>query len=109
MLKLSKTKTFIQSIDRYTAWINLVALALILIVGLLYIVQVNRATTKGYQIRALEDQIELLGIENQHLEMEVAENKSVASIDERVQMLGMVPATTPDYVAAGAPTVALNR
>lgn len=109
MLKLSKTKTVVQTIDRYTAWINLVALALILMIGLLYIVQVNRATTKGYQMRTLEDQIELLGIENQHLEMKVAENKSVASINERVQMLGMVPATTPDYVAVGTPTVALNR
>tara|TARA_Y100000031_G_C8130637_1_gene342724 strand:- start:273 stop:548 length:276 start_codon:yes stop_codon:yes gene_type:complete len=90
------------------AVINIVILALVLLIGFAYIVQVNRSTTKGYQIRDLETRIEQLGIENQRLEIEVAGNRSVAAVDERVKMLGMVPTETPDYVSAGTPTVALK-
>jgi hypothetical protein len=109
MLKLSRTKVYTQAIDQNMALINMVILAMVLLIGFAYIVQVNRSTTKGYQIRDLETSIEKLGIENQRLEIEVAGNRSVAAVDERVKMLGMVPTDTPDYVSAGAPTVALNR
>ena len=51
MLKLSRTKAYTQAIDQNMAVINVVILALVLLIGFAYIVQDNRSTTKGYQIR----------------------------------------------------------
>lgn len=107
--KLAKTKSWVQVLNKNLAVLNLVTLGLILVVGMGYIVQVNRSVTKGYQIRDLETRIEKLQIDNQVMEVKVAENRSMHAIDERVKMLGMVPAETPEYVSAGTPAVALNR
>lgn len=106
---LRNTKGWIQVLDRHTAMINVVVLGLILVIGLMYIVQVNGSVSKGYDIRDLESRIDEIRLQNQVLELKVAENRSMAAIDERVNMLGMVQANTPEFVTAGAPTVALNR
>ncbi len=106
---LKQTKSFVQAIEEHVALINIIVLALILIVGMLYIIQVNRSVTKGYEIRDLETAISDLRLETERLESQVAESRSMAEIDERVQMLGMVPSSGPEYVSAGTPTVALNR
>jgi len=106
---LKQTKSFVRVIEEHVALINIVVLALILVVGMLYIIQVNHSVTKGYEIRDLETMIGDLRLETELLESQVAENRSMAAVDERVQMLGMVPATGTDYVDAGVPAVALNR
>ena len=109
MLRQSRTQTYIKTMDQNLALINLVVLALVLLIGFAFIIQVNRSTTKGYQIRDLETRIEQLGIENQRMEIEVARNRSVAAIDDKVQMLNMKPVEQVDYVSVGAPSVALNK
>ena len=109
MLRLSRTKTYVASLNQHLAVINLAIFTLILVVGFMYIIQVNRSTTKGYQIRDLETRIEQLGIENQRLEIEAAQNRSMAAIDTKVQMLNMKPVEKVEYVSASRPTVALNQ
>ncbi len=107
--KLSRTKSIARYFDEHLAWFNIIVFIMVLVVGLLYIFQVNHSVTKGYEIRDLETKIQDLRVETQDLEIKVAENRSMAAVDEKVKMLGMVRAETPDYVNAGPPTVALNR
>jgi hypothetical protein len=109
MSRFKRTKTLIQRLDQHIALINLLVLISVLMIGLMYIIQVNHSTTKGYLMRDLETRIEQLGIANQQLELEVAGNRSIATIDERIQMLGLKPVETPEYVSTGASTVAMQR
>jgi len=88
--------------------LNGVILAMIVVVGVSYLVEVNRATTKGYKIRDLERQIQGLEESAQKVEMEIAELQSLDSIEERVEKLGMVPVDRIEYVKVPGATVAVR-
>jgi cell division protein FtsL len=111
--QLTKVKHQVQRRQKWQKFysmstLNLVAMALILVMGALYLVQVNRATTKGYQIRDLEKKIQAVEDSNRKIELEVAELQSLDSIEERIDKLGMVPVDHIDYVKTPGATVALR-
>jgi hypothetical protein len=78
--------------------LNISVLCLIAIMGAFYLVQVNRATTKGYEIRDLEKRINVLEEDTRKAELEVAELQSLDSIEQRMETLGMVPVERIQYV-----------
>ena len=80
--------------------LNIVALGLVTLLALLYIVQISHATTKGYRMRDLETEISRLKLENQKLEIEATEVRSMASISEKAQMLGLVKSNAPVYASS---------
>jgi len=88
--------------------LNVIAIALILTMGTLYLVQVNRATTKGYQIRDLEKKIQAIEDSNRKVQLEVAELQSLDSVEERIKELGMVPVSNVKYIKTPGSTVALR-
>jgi len=88
--------------------LNIVAISLILMMGTLYLVQVNRATTKGYQIQDLEKRINKLEESNQKANLEMAELQSLDSIQQRIEKLGMVPVDRIHYVKAPGSSVAVR-
>jgi hypothetical protein len=104
-----RTQTIIASLGRNVFALNLILLALIATLALLYIVQVNHATTKGYKIRDLETNIARLKLENKKMEIIATEARSMDAIARNVQMLGMVEAPAPTYVGGTTPTFTLNR
>lgn len=89
--------------------LNLIVGSLVLVIGLAYVAEVNRASSKGYQIRDLERAIDTLGVQNEQLEYQVAQKESVDHVTSRLRMLGMVPVETIAYTTARGASVAVNR
>lgn len=65
--------------------------------GIMYIVQMNSISTRGYEMSDLENQITLLEQENQKLEFQIASNKSMKSIQSRLVGKEFVAADTYQY------------
>ncbi|MFA5853651.1 MAG: hypothetical protein WC866_01055 [Patescibacteria group bacterium] len=79
---------------------------LVVLFGAGYLVQINIASSKGYQIRSLENQISELKEQSERLELKVAQEQSVQAVENKVQSMGMVPTPNVEYIAVTAPTVA---
>ncbi len=71
-----------------------------------YLAQVNATSSKGYQIRSLESAISDLKDQGEKLELRVAQEQSVQSVEEKVRSMGMVPAPDVQYVQPGSSAVA---
>ena len=97
------------AINKHVGLLNLAIFAISVLIGITYIIQANRAVTKGYQIRDLEARIEQMRIDNGRLELDVAKRQSIEAIDSRVKMLGLVGSGDVVYVSTSLPTVAVNR
>ena len=96
-------------ISTHTTLLNIATLALLVIVGLSYVVQVNSTASKGYAIRDLETKIHQLAVSNQQLQSETQKAQSLQNITHAVKMIGMVKAGQPVYVNAGAGAVAFAK
>ena len=79
-----------------------------MVFGVGYLVEINVASSKGYQIRSLENQISDLKEQSEKLELKVAEEQSVQAVETKVQGMGMVPTPNVEYMAVTAPTVAIR-
>lgn len=104
-----KTRTAAAFLSRNVMWVNLVLFLMVISCSLAYVVKVNASATKGYQIRELETVISQLKLDNQAMQVKIAEVRSMDNIAAKVPMLGMVKAETPQYVSSGPATVSLNR
>ncbi len=71
-----------------------------------YLVQVNAASSKGFQIRTLQEKISDLKQQVDKTELRVAQEQSVASVEQKVREMGMVPTDEVQYVSSGASVVA---
>ncbi len=103
--RLQTIQLFLQ--DR--SWIQLAVLAVTIVIGVLYIWQVNLSATRGFAMRDLDRQVEDMGIQNERNLLEVARLRSVDSVSKRVQMLGLVEVDVADYIDAGDSAVAVNK
>lgn len=104
---LIRSKQVADRLGRSLPLVNMILslLAVILVIG--YIIQVNSAVTKGYDIRALETTIEQLTLENQQMDVELRKVRSLNHVARNVKMLRFEPAGTAVYVSAGGPAFAL--
>lgn len=73
-----------------------------------YLVQVNAASSKGYEIRTLERRISELKEEADRVELKVAQEQSVQAVEAKVRGMGMVPTPKLDYLTVAAAQVARN-
>lgn len=80
-----------------------------LILSAMYIWQVNAAATTGFTMRDLESGIAELRLEQERMNLEVAQLQSVDSVSQRVQMLGLSEVKTIEYLTPGSGSVAINR
>ena len=72
--------------------------ALLVVFGVLYIFQANSLSTKGYEIKQLEQQQAELLEALKRLELEASELKSIESIETQMKTLNMVPVSGVNYV-----------
>ncbi|MBU1126689.1 MAG: hypothetical protein ABH826_01425 [Patescibacteria group bacterium] len=100
-----KTKT---AVLKQTNWLRVLLFAATIIIGALYIWQVNISATRGFAMRDLDQEIESLETDNDRLQMEVTRLQSIDSVTTRVQMLGLVEIDAIDYVNTLS-SVAINR
>lgn len=71
--------------------------ALAFVVGISYLVQVNAITTKGYEIKKMEQLLTEQKETQKRLELEMAELKSIQSIESEVKTLNLVPSGDMNY------------
>lgn len=81
-------------------------IAFALIVGVLYVIQTTGVSTRGYEISDLERRLTELERETKKLDVQIAEHRSMQSIEHRLAKLNMVPADKMVYVTGGAAAVA---
>lgn len=68
--------------------------------------QTNAFSTKGYEINEIEGQIQALEQENQKLEFEIANHRSMQSIQSRLPSLDLVATDNVKYVTLTGSAVA---
>lgn len=94
----------------FPGWISRVfglgLLGMALATAVAYVLQVNRISERGFEVRALEQNIRELKENQSSLEADIRALESIANVSERVRTLGMVPATDAQFVAADAMAVA---
>lgn len=88
-----KTKTLDS-----TTQINLILLSLIVILGLTYLFVINSLSTKGYEIKKLQSQLNQLESEQKSLQVQASNLQSIDHIQQTAKLLNFVPATNVTYV-----------
>lgn len=88
--------------------VNAVVSGLVIAFGILYVVQVNSAASKGLALRALEDRHSELTVESQRLVAKIDQLRSIDSVTQREQLLGLVKAERVSYITTGDDVVALR-
>ncbi len=83
-------------------------LGCILVFGVLYLFKVNTVSTQGFVISDLEGQIIELERENKRLDVKIASNRSMKSVEERLQGMEFVAAGDMQYVTPVGTAVALR-
>jgi cell division protein FtsL len=78
--------------------LNFLLVALICILGVFYIFEVNNMATKGYEIKSLENKINDLKKDNEKLKIQSAELKSMYNIEEKTKELNMVVPKNTSYL-----------
>lgn len=89
--------------------LNVVSFVMVVIVGLGFIAQVNHSSSKGFQMKDLQKQMNQLTVANEQLEYQVAQAQSVDHVATHLKMLGMVPVKSVAYTSVGGSSVAVNR
>jgi hypothetical protein len=118
--KNMKSKTFLRSFRRHAnsdwktrlriisqsqyARVGLVSMTVFM--GLFYVLQMNVAATKGYDIRELEQAKTALQKDYRHLELEAMELQSVDRLMAQLHEVRLVEARPDQYLKTTATTVA---
>jgi cell division protein FtsL len=89
--------------------ISMVVVTLTVLVGFVYLVQVNTVSTWGFKIKDLSQRAEDLQRENKKLELQVSELQSLRTIKEASKDLELVGVSTMDYVTLPPSEVALGE
>lgn len=93
---------------RNTKLLNPLMLGIIVALGVLYIGQVNASASKALTLRRLEDGRADLALENERLHAKIADLRSLDSVMQRQQFLGLVKAETISYISTAPSAVALR-
>lgn len=80
--------------------------ALIAVFGVMNLVQITKMSTKGYQINELENNIQSLNHEVEKLNVQIAQHRSMNSIQDRLANLNMVAAENIEYISLPGSSVA---
>ena len=71
--------------------LKFITIAILAVLSLLYLAQANRSATKGYSLKALEEEKTKIEAQNERLEVEAARQKSLKEIESKTKDLGMMP------------------
>lgn len=96
-------------LGRHVVGLNVALFAVVGVLLIAQIVQVNAATTKGYQMRELENQISELSLLQQNLQLEARKVQSLEHVSHSVKMLGFVESEMPTYLSSSTPSVAMAQ
>lgn len=78
--------------------LNVFLLTAVLVFGIAYFFEINALSTKGYEIRQLEQKIKTLEVENKHLEVQASNLQSISRIQEHAEKLNFIPIGKAQYI-----------
>lgn len=91
------------SFDR---WFPLTILALLVVLTVAYVVELNVVSRRGFQVRTLDTRLQTLREENRKFNIQLAELQSMTGIEDRIAALGLVPSADVQYLTVGPESVA---
>ncbi len=110
-----KYRNFIHSLQTISLpqWLDsaaarLVLFSIIIIFSTAYIIKTTSSAPSGYQMHELDKQAQSLEIEVQKLQVEIAENSSMNSIQSRLAKLNMTGVGSIKYLTVKSTVVAKN-
>ena len=111
---LNKNKTRLEKKLAVKQWMVGTSCRICLIIftvafSLLYLLQTNAVSSKGFEMSELEKQINELERETQKLDVEISRHRSIQSIEERLQNLEMVAADNVEYAIPVGTALARNE
>lgn len=71
-----------------------------------HVVKMSSISTQGYEISALQKQIQTIQEEKQRIDIDIARQSSMEFIQDKVQQLQFVPIEKPQYITVHGMTVA---
>lgn len=98
--ELAMKRLFLSTSFRLAVAISL------LFFGILYVINISSMSTKGYDMTDLKKQITALERDNQKLEFNIAKNRSMQSIQDRLVGTDLVTAENIEYATVAGHTVA---
>jgi len=87
-------------------FLNLGLLALVLVLGVAYVVCINDLTVKGFALERLKSQANSLANENQELQTKIMAVQSYNNLVDKVKDLNMVAVGEVDYLTVNRSMVA---
>jgi len=90
------------------AW-NIVILGLTVFIGAVYIIQVNMAAAKGYDLRNVEKKVDTLKTEAVVLQDKIATMSSMQALYARASELGFVPVENLEFINPAGKATALAK
>lgn len=90
------------------AW-NLGLLSLTLVCSVAYVVQVNLASAKNYELRDQQKRIDQLKTETMNMQDKIVTLSSMQSLNARAEQLGFAPIDRLEFVSAAGKTTALAQ
>jgi len=85
-----------------------VLMFIISFVGVLYVMQTSNLSAKGYELSDLNKKISVLEQGNQRLGYEIANQRSMKNLEERVKKLKLVAADNMEYATLSRNEVAVR-
>lgn len=92
------SKPFFCRLPKGIVALNMLLMGLILLLGLVYVVQVNGATSSGYALRAAERKVEALKTETMIMHDKIATMSSIQAVSTRASELGFVPVDRLEFM-----------
>lgn len=83
--------------------------ALVPLLALAYLIQINNVSTSGYVIHTLEKQVSTVSQETVNLQTELAEHQSMVSIQKRLPELSMTKAEKVNFLSTIQTTPVAQR
>jgi len=86
-----------------SSWITSKAMRIILVllivgVGSAYVLKITSSATSGFEMHKLENQVDALDKDIQKIQIEIAENSALPSIQARLATLDMTEASNISYI-----------
>ena len=85
--------------DKNIVKIRISVLLMIFLFGFMYLCQVNKLSSKGYEFSSLENKISELEFENEKINVEMASCTSISNLKERLEDKKMVLINDIKYIS----------